>query len=65
MLYKQITGTLFSAARRLQFNLEMLPIKQIPYMAKLREMYYPMFWIEESIDLDEKYVNQVENSVNL
>lgn len=64
-LSTQITGTLFSAARRLQFNLEIVPIEEISYMANLREMYYPLFWVEESIALNETYVNQVENTVTL
>lgn len=63
--YTQTTGTLFSGARRLQFNLEFVPIEEISYMADVREMYYPMFWVEESSALNATYVNQVEKTVTL
>lgn len=53
------------AAKRLQFNLDIVPIEKVPYMSKLREMYYPMFWIEESVAMDQSYVDQVKNSVIL
>lgn len=54
-----------SAAKRLQFNLEVVPIEEVPYMAELREMYYPMFWIEEGANLDKVYVKQIKNTVIL
>lgn len=53
------------AAKRLQFNLDIVPIAKIPYMAKLREMYYPMFWIEESAALTEAYVKPVKDTILL
>lgn len=43
----QITGTCLFAAKRLQFNLELVPLEEVPYMSELREMYYPLFWVEE------------------
>lgn len=54
-----------SAAKRLQFNLEVVPIEEIPYMANIREMYYPLFWVEESAALEKTYVNQVKHTVIL
>lgn len=61
----QNTGTLLSGARRLQFNLDIVPIEEIEYMAELQEMYYPMFWVEESLALNETYVNPIEHTVKL
>lgn len=34
-------------------------------MSEIREMYYPLFWVEESAALEKKYVNQVKNTVLL
>lgn len=53
------------AAKRLQFNLEMVPVEEIAYMANLREMYYPMFWVEEQVALSKKMVNLVKYSAVL
>lgn len=53
------------AAKRLQFNLEMVPIEEVPYMANIREMYYPLFWVEEGAALGKKFVNQIKNTVIL
>lgn len=61
----QVTGTPMNAAKRLQFNLEIVPIEEIPYMANVREMYYPLFWVEEGAALNKTYVNQVKNTVIL
>lgn len=49
-----------SVAKRLQFNLEMFPIEEVPYLADIREMYYPLFWIEEGANLDDDFVKQVK-----
>lgn len=60
-----MTGTPLSAAKRLQFNLEMVPLEEVPYMSEIREMYYPLFWIEEGAALDKKYVNQIKHTIIL
>lgn len=49
-----------SAAKRLQFNLEMVPVEDVPYLAEIQEMYYPMFWIEEGANLEKEYVKQIK-----
>lgn len=56
----QTTGTPMSAAKRLQFNLEMVPVEDVPYLAEIQEMYYPMFWIEEGANLEKEYVKQIK-----
>lgn len=58
---KQITGTPVYAAKRLQFNLEVVPIEEVPYMANLREMYYPLFWVEEGAALTKDFVKQLKS----
>lgn len=54
-----------SAAKRLQFNLEMVPLEEVSYMSEIREMYYPLFWIEEGAALDKKFVNQIKHTIIL
>lgn len=63
--YSQVTGTPLSAAKRLQFNLEIVPIEDVSYTAELREMYYPLFWVEEGANLDKTFVNQIKHTVIL
>lgn len=60
LCFAQTTGSVLSGAKRLQFNLDVAPIQSISYAANLREMYYPMFWLEESVALNETYVSQIK-----
>lgn len=54
-----------SAAKRLQFNLEIVKIEEIPIMQEIQEMYYPLFWVEEGANLNKTYVNMVKNTLVL
>lgn len=56
----QTTGTPISGGRRLQFNLEMKPIEEVPYMADIQEMYYPLFWLEEGADMKAEYAGPLK-----
>lgn len=60
-----MTGTPLSAAKRLQFNLEVKPIPDIDIMANFREMLFPLFWIEEGANLDKKFTNKIKNTLFL
>lgn len=60
-----MTGTPVYAAKRLQFNLEVVPIDEVPFMANVREMYYPLFWVEEGAALNKTFVNQIKYTVIL
>ncbi|XP_055308047.1 sensory neuron membrane protein 1-like [Sitodiplosis mosellana] len=60
MHFEMLTGTPVYAAKRLQFNLEMVPIEDVPYLTDIREMYYPLFWVEEGAALDEDFVKQIK-----
>lgn len=53
----QITGSPVNAAKRLQFNLEVVPVKEVDCMKNLPEMVLPLFWVEESAALNKTYVN--------
>ncbi|XP_017864610.1 PREDICTED: sensory neuron membrane protein 1 [Drosophila arizonae] len=54
MIYEQLSGTVLSVYNRLQFSLKVMPVKDVPTMAQLRPLAMPLFWIEESLQLDEK-----------
>ena len=47
-----MTGSPLSAAKRLQFNLEMEAVESYEPMAKLPSTLIPMFWVEESVYLN-------------
>lgn len=60
-----MTGTPVSASKRLQFNLGVVPIPEVEIMKGLREMVFPLFWIEEGVHLDKAFTNQIKNKLFL
>lgn len=44
----------------MQFNWEMVPIPEIPIMAELPEMIFPIIWIEEAVNINKTYTNQLK-----
>lgn len=56
----QITGMEMNAAKRLQFNLDVVSIKEVECMKNLPEVVMPLFWVEESAPL-----NSTSNGVML
>lgn len=54
MVFWQLTGVAFSAAKRLQFNMEMKPIPEIEIMKTMPDMPFPLFWLEESVVITKK-----------
>lgn len=61
----QLTGTALSAAKRMQFSLEVKPIPQVEMMKNMPEVVLPMFWVEESIYLDKDMTDNLKNSMFL
>lgn len=55
--YESITGSPLSAAKRLQFAMDIVPIPEIDCMKNLPEVLMPMFWVEESAHLNKTYIN--------
>lgn len=49
-----------SAAKRLQFNIDLLPLPEIEVMNNLPEMIFPLMWVEEGVNLEKKFVNQLK-----
>lgn len=61
----QLTGTALSAAKRMQFSLEVKPIPQVEMMKNMPEVVLPLFWVEESIYLDKDMTDNLKNSMFL
>lgn len=49
-----------SAAKRMQFNLEMKSIPDIEMMENMPEVMFPLFWVEESVYLKKDITNQLK-----
>lgn len=49
-----------SAAKRLQFNIDLMPLPQIEVMKDLPEMVFPLVWVEEGADLNKTFVNMLK-----
>lgn len=49
-----------SAAKRLQLNIDLVPIPSIEVMKELPEMLFPLIWIEEGADLNKTFVNMLK-----
>lgn len=60
LLNTQLTGVPVSAAKRLQFNLNMKPIPQIEIMKNMPEILFPLCWLEESIVLEKQFLDQLK-----
>lgn len=60
MDFEPMTATPISAHKRLQFNMQVQPIEKFKLMKNFPEVLFPLFWVEEGILLDDKFVNQVK-----
>lgn len=60
-----MTGTPLRAAKRMQFNMDVKPIDVVPIMQTMPEMIFPVFWVEESVDMGKEIVNQLKFSLFL
>ncbi|KAM7343533.1 sensory neuron membrane protein 1-like isoform 1-T1 [Cochliomyia hominivorax] len=61
--FEIISGTPLSVAKRLQFNLDVEPVEELPVMSKLKPLVMPLFWIEEAVDLDKSFTDIIKSKV--
>ncbi|KAJ6643475.1 Sensory neuron membrane protein 1 [Pseudolycoriella hygida] len=52
MEYEPITGSVVNAARRIQFNLQVVPVDDVECMKQLPAVVMPLFWLEQLITHD-------------
>ncbi|XP_050300236.1 sensory neuron membrane protein 1-like [Anthonomus grandis grandis] len=52
VLFEPMTGTPLFAAKRMQFNYDLNPTTKVALFSKLPSLLFPIFWLEESIDLE-------------
>ncbi|XP_037942188.1 sensory neuron membrane protein 1-like [Teleopsis dalmanni] len=63
--FEIISGTPLSVAKRIQFNLDVIPIEQLKVMQKLRPLVMPLFWVEESANLDGSFTDMIKKKIFL
>lgn len=56
----QFSGTPVSAFGRIQLNMEVMAIEEIPFMRNLSSMYLPILWIEDGVSLGKKFTNMLK-----
>lgn len=54
-----------SAAKRMQFSLEVEPIPQVEMMKNMPKVVLPLFWVEESVYLNKDMTDHLKNSMFL
>nr|WGC55103.1 sensory neuron membrane protein 1 [Psyttalia incisi] len=55
-----MTATPVEARKRLQFNIFIRPVAKFPLMKTFPQALLPLFWVEEGVLLDDKYVDQLK-----
>nr|WVD93741.1 sensory neuron membrane protein 1b [Graphosoma rubrolineatum] len=58
--FEPMTATPLGARKRLQFNLPIHPIKKVALMKELPEALVPLFWVEEGLELDQKFIDLLD-----
>lgn len=54
-----------SAAKRFMISYEVVPLPKVEQMKDLQEMLLPILWIDEGVDLNKTYVNQIKYQLYL
>lgn len=60
-----MTGSPLSAARRLQFSMQVKPIPEVDLMKDFPDVTIPIFWIEETVNLGREFTDKMKNSIFL
>lgn len=60
-----MTGSPLSAAKRLQFSLEVKKLPKIKLMENMPDILWPLFWVEEGVSLGRDFTDKIKNSLFL
>ncbi|XP_063708634.1 sensory neuron membrane protein 1-like [Culicoides brevitarsis] len=58
--FYMLTGTPLNGARRLQINLDMVPVPTYPILKDLPTALLPMIWLEEKITMNKTFVDDMK-----
>lgn len=61
--FEKTTGSPIVARQRVQFNLGMVPLEEIPVMNHLPEVYFPLFWVDEGVALNKTFTNMIKHQL--
>nr|AVM18969.1 sensory neuron membrane protein 1 [Holotrichia parallela] len=60
LLFETTTGSPLAARNRLQFSMPLMPIPKVDVMKNCPNTLLPMFWVEESIDLNKTMTKPIK-----
>lgn len=61
--FEKTTGSPIVARQRVQFNLGLVPLEEIPTMNDLPEMIFPLFWVDEGVALNKTFTNMIKHQL--
>lgn len=61
--FEKTTGSPVMAHQRVQFNLGMVPLQEVPSMNHLPEVILPLLWVEEGVALNKTYTNMIKHQL--
>lgn len=61
--FEKTSGSPVVARNRVQFNLGLVPLEEVPSMNHLPEVYLPLFWVEEGVALNKTYTNMIKHQL--
>ncbi|PNF38578.1 hypothetical protein B7P43_G03985 [Cryptotermes secundus] len=59
--FEPLTGTPMLGYKRLQFNIILRKVSKFTPMKNLHAMIFPILWVDEGLELDDKYVSQLKS----
>lgn len=60
----KITAAPLIGAGRIQLNIEVEPVKEIPVLANLPQMIFPIIWIDESAIIPDVIINIIKYGIH-